>query len=105
MQTSSPPLLMSRENGTLGAQNIGEDTNLHMQGFKFSYTRLGGAFCFLSQMRQKVKSNLRLGEICFTGEIICFANCEMFARGQTLRMIFTLNSKNLIFVIDKPNPL
>ena len=33
MQTSPPPLLMSRVTGTLGAQNIGEDTNLHMQGF------------------------------------------------------------------------
>jgi len=44
MQTSPSPLLMSREQGTLGAQNIGEDTNLLMQGFKFSFTRLGGVF-------------------------------------------------------------
>jgi len=45
MQTSPSPLLMSREQGMLGAQNIGEDTNLLTQGFKFSFTRLGGGFC------------------------------------------------------------
>ncbi len=44
MQTSPSPLLMSREQGMLGAQNIGEDTNLLTQGFKFSFTRLGGSF-------------------------------------------------------------